>query len=127
MKEQGIQNQILTALGSNGAYGLRVNSGTFWGGKVVSNDGRYLVLANPTRIQGAIAGTSDIVGCKPIIITPNMVGKKIGVFVAIEVKKPKLNAKEHQAKYLKAMKSYGAIVGVARSPEDAIKILEGES
>jgi hypothetical protein len=126
MKEQGIQNQILTAMGRKGAYALRINSGTFWGGKMVKHDGKYLVLENPTKIQGAIAGTSDIVGCKPITITPEMVGNKIGRFVAIEVKKPGENAKDHQAKYLSVMKSMGAIVGVARSPEDAIAILEGE-
>ena len=33
-------------------------------------------------------GTSDIIGIQSITITPDMVGKKIGVFTAIEVKDP---------------------------------------
>lgn len=123
MKEQSIQNSILIAMGQAGAYGLRVNSGSFWGGEILSYKDNMLLLKNPTKVQGAPAGTSDIVGCKPTLITPQMVGKTIGVFVAIEVKKPTKNAEEHQENYLMMMRSRGAITGVAKSPEDVVRIL----
>lgn len=123
MKEQGIQSEILITMAEQGTYGLRVNSGQFWGGKMVKHDGKYLVLENPTKILGAPAGTSDIVGCKPTIITPQMVGKTVGIFVCIEVKKPTESAKKHQEDYLAQMRLRGAIVGVARSREDAVRIL----
>lgn len=123
MKEQGIQNQILIEMSKHGAYGLRVNSGTFWGGEVLSHDGKLLVLKNPTKIMGAPAGTSDIIGCKTVFITPQMVGKNIGQFVAIEVKKQGENAKRHQENYLALMRSRGAITGVCRSPEDMVRLL----
>lgn len=33
-------------------------------------------------------GIPDRVGCLPMIVTPEMVGKVIGIFVAVEAKKP---------------------------------------
>lgn len=126
MKEQSIQNEILIAMGQAGAYGLRVNSGQFWGGEVLSHDGKMLLLKNPTKILGAPAGTSDIIGCKSVLITPQMIGKTIGQFICLEVKKPGEKAKKHQENFLAVMKSRGAITGVARSPEQAIKIVQGE-
>src|SRR5574341_898065 len=33
-------------------------------------------------------GIPDRVGCLPIVVTQEMVGKKIGLFVAVEAKKP---------------------------------------
>lgn len=111
-------------MGSNGVYALRINSGSFWGGKLVSNDGKYAVLENPTKVQGAAEGTADVIGCKPTVITQEMVGKIFGRFVAIEVKIPTKKAKPQQAIFLANVKKWGGLVGVARSPEDAIKILE---
>jgi len=33
-------------------------------------------------------GIHDRIGCVPIVVTPAMVGKKIGLFVSVEAKKP---------------------------------------
>ena len=125
MKEQDIQSSILIAMCQAGAYALRVNSGTFWGGKVLAHTGDKLVLQNPTKVMGAPAGTSDIIGCKTITITPEMVGKKIGIFAAVEVKRPGEKPRENQVNFLEVMRRRGAMVGVARSPEDAVRILGG--
>lgn len=35
-----------------------------------------------------VHGIHDRIGCVPITITPDMVGKRIGVFVSVESKKP---------------------------------------
>lgn len=35
-----------------------------------------------------VHGIHDRVGCVPIVVTPEMVGKTIGLFVSIEAKKP---------------------------------------
>lgn len=123
MRETPIQSEIIKTMGANGVYALRVNSGSFWGGKLVSNDGRYAVLENPTKVQGAAEGTSDVIGCKPTLITQEMVGKMFGRFVAIEVKIPTKKAKPQQAVFLANVKKWGGIAGVARSPEDAVRIL----
>ena len=37
-------------------------------------------------MKSSKGGTSDLIACLPITITKDMVGKKVGLFVAIEVK-----------------------------------------
>ena len=126
MRESDIQNSILVALSESGAYALRINSGTFWGGEIVAHDGRRLMLEHPTRINGAPAGTSDILGCSTVTITPDMVGQTVAIMFAVEVKRPGEPVPKHQDRYLALMRARGARAGVARSAEDAVKIARGE-
>lgn len=123
MKEQGIQASILKAISVYGARGFRINSGKFWGGKVLSHQGNKLLLENPTHIEGAAAGTSDLFAIKTVVVTPEMIGQTLGIFCCLEVKQPGENPRENQINFLKMMRQRGAIVGVPRSVEDAIRIL----
>lgn len=72
--------------------------------------------------------SSDEIGITEIVITPEMVGKKIGVFTAIETKKqgwnPKnLNAREiAQKNYIDFVIAKGGVAGFADSVE-AFKII----
>lgn len=125
MKEQDIQSQILIAMSQAGACCFRINAGSFWSGEILSHDGKMLLLKNPRKIQGAPEGFSDIVGVTTVTVTPQMVGRKIGVFTCIEVKKPGEKPKKHQENFLAQMRSRGAIAGVARSPEEAVRIING--
>jgi len=125
LKESDIQNQILIELSKQGTVAFRINAGSFWAGEIMSNKDNMLLLKNPRKIQGAPEGTSDIIGLTSVMITTEMVGTRVGVFTAIEVKKPGENPKPHQKNFLKNMRDRGAIAGVARSPEDAVRILGG--
>jgi len=125
MKESDIQNQILIALSQNGTVAFRINAGSFWAGEIISNKDNMMLLKNPRKIQGAPEGTSDIIGVTSVIVTPQMVGSRVGVFTAIEVKKPGENPKANQKNFLSRMRDMGAIAGVALSPEQAIGILKG--
>lgn len=122
MKESDIQSQIQIALSQAGFYNLRVNSGQFWGGEVLSHDGQMLLLKHPTKIMGAVAGTSDIIGCVPVVITPDMVGQTVAIFAACEVKRPGERPEKHQERYLALMRSRGAIAGWATSPQEAVNL-----
>lgn len=53
------------------------------------DDGRWIRygLANDSRVVNAAFKSSDLVGVRPVSITPQHVGKTIGQFVAIEVKR----------------------------------------
>ena len=59
---------------------------------------------------------------------PDLTGfrKTDGKFVVIEVKKPTGRLSEHQKKFAEWAKTQPIIYGVARSPEEAIQIIEGE-
>jgi predicted GNAT family N-acyltransferase len=43
-----------------------------------------------------VHGIPDRIGCVPIVITPEMVGKKLGVFVSVEAKKPGRRGEEQR-------------------------------
>ena len=73
---------------------------------------------------GLAKGSSDLIGFKTIEITQDMVGNRFAQFVSIEVKTPKGRPTEIQKNWLQCIKSAGGISGIARSIEDAKKILE---
>lgn len=63
---------------------------------------------------GLCVGSSDVIGLGPG-----------GRFLAIECKRPGGKATEKQRKFLKLVKKYGGIAGVAESKEQALEIIEG--
>jgi len=42
----------------------------------------------PIQTGMGVHGIPDRIGCVPIVVTPEMIGKTVGLFVAIEAKKP---------------------------------------
>ena len=55
-----------------------------------NNRGLFYTLDKKRKVRAGLEaeGSSDLIGIKTITITPEMVGKEIGVFLAVEVKKP---------------------------------------
>ena len=74
-------------------------------------------------------GGSDLIGITPIVITRSMVGRKIGVFTAIECKNPHsyTNKKrlEEQTNFIRVIAKNGGLSGFAVSPEQARAIIRG--
>src|SRR5699024_2124593 len=104
MREAEVQNQIRLALDPYAVI-FRVNSG-----KVRMSDGRYFDTGVPN-------GYSDLSGFR----------KSDGKAVCIEVKNEKGRLRESQKQFLKVKSQYDVLAGVARSPEDAIRIVEGKN
>jgi len=75
---------------------------------------------------GLIKGSSDLIGWRTVTITPDMVGDDIAVFTAIEIKTQKGKTSSEQINFISRVLSAGGIAGVARSEDDAIKLLKGE-
>lgn len=101
MTEQDIQNLIRAAL-SEYAIVFRTNVG-----KVRTADGRYFDTGLPK-------GHSDLYGFR----------KSDGRVFYIEVKTPKGRVRPEQEKFIDIVTKNGALGGVARSVEDALKIIE---
>ena len=109
--EHRIQDEIRLALSEYGIV-LRLNSGKFWQGKRVwSNEFNQYVLINLRPVQGCPQGTSDLL----------FVGKDIAF---IECKDDKGKPLKEQKKFIKIMHSYGHKAGIARSVEEALKIID---
>lgn len=112
-KEHIIQNQIRLKT-ADACVLFRTNAGDFWQGDVVySKEYRQKVLINLRRVEGLPQGYSDLSGVR----------RSDGKAVFIEVKTPEGAPSEKQKIFLKQMQSLGAIAGVCRSAEDAIKLL----
>lgn len=45
-------------------------------------------LANESKAMNKNVKSSDLVGIRPVMVTPEMVGYKVGIFTAREVKRP---------------------------------------
>ncbi|MEY8435074.1 VRR-NUC domain-containing protein [Streptococcus hyointestinalis] len=100
--ESSIQNQIRVALSKAGYMVFRINVG-----KVRMADGRWFDT-------GAPKGFSDLFGFRPD-----------GQIFFIEVKNEIGKVRQDQKQFMEAMKKRGALVGVARSVAEALKIAEG--
>lgn len=74
-------------------------------------------LANP--------GGADLIGYRTVTITPDMVGKQVAVFTALEVKAPggTHRVTQEQRHFLDTVEAAGGIAGVARSPDQALLAL----
>lgn len=71
----------------------------------------------------ALPGTSDAIGLHSLTISPEMVGRQIAVFVAIEAKDQGRLTPQQRA-FLLNVHRLGGIAGCARSVDDARRILE---
>jgi hypothetical protein len=129
MKESPILKMILLSTGLTHKVKLfRNNTGMAWQGESVrtytEKGDRYTILKNARPIHaGLIKGSSDLIGWKEIEVTNQLVGKKIAVFVALEVKSEKGKASPEQITFLQNVKNAGGICGVARSVQDSNDIL----
>lgn len=110
--EHIIQAEIQLVLSENGVPVFRNNTGAY-----KTADGNYV------RFGVGGNGGSDLIGITPIRITPDMVGKTVGVFTAIEVKSKTGRATEQQVNFIKSIEKQGGLAGVARSAADALKII----
>lgn len=110
--EHSIQNEIRLALSDYG-IALRLNSGKFWQGeRVWSREHNQYVLINLRPVQGCVEGTPDLL----------FLGENNNV-AFIECKTKKGSAREKQKLFAEIMNRYKIKNGIARSVEDALKII----
>lgn len=126
-EEHSIQNEIRNTLAGQCLL-FRANVGQAWAGQVVArlpNGDMVLRNARPFA-TGLPTGFADLFGLVPVEVTPDMVGQRVAVFTAIEVKAPKGRVSDKQAAFLKAVNDNGGRAGVARSPKDALRLVRGD-
>lgn len=71
---------------------------------------------------GLCPGSSDLIGFRTITITPDMVGQRVAIFTAVEVKDRGRPTDQQQA-FINLVQHAGGLAGVARSVPDALTIL----
>ncbi len=101
--ENDVTNKVRIAFGKIGAPLYRNNVGYDERKKL-----RY----------GLKKGSADWIGILPLVITPDMVGKRVGVFLSVEMKSAGGSLQPDQAAWINTVRSAGGIAIVARRPED---------
>ena len=103
VSESKIQNDILIEINRRGHRLFRANAG-----KVITRDNRVIKLLPK--------GFPDTFGYR----------KSDGKFIAIEVKTDKGRLRPEQERFKTFIETQPVLYGVARSVDDAIKIIEGD-
>jgi hypothetical protein len=114
LTEQQIQQQIRLALSRGPVRLHRNNTGT-----LRDQHGRPVTF-------GLAKGSADLIGWTTRTITPDMVGQRVAVFTSIEVKTPTGRVSPEQRQWMEAVQAAGGIAGVARSVEDALRIVTAQ-
>ena len=87
LSETPIAQKIRLNAAYSGVYLWRNNNGAFQ-----DDTGRWIRygLGNDSKQMSEQFKSSDYIGIRPVIITPDMVGSLFGIFTAVETKKEKL-------------------------------------
>ena len=113
MRESVIQNQIRVELSKHNLLVFRTNAGEYWQGQqVFSKEYNQPVLINLRKVDGLPKGFSDLL----------CIGDHRTAF--IETKSETGRIRPEQIKFLDRMKQLGHAAGIARSVEEAVRIIE---
>jgi len=120
MKEQHLYKALQAKHSKHGIL-FRNNTGTAYQGRRGIVNG-MIMIAEPRPITfGLCVGSSDLIGWTEIIITPDMIGQKIAIFTAVEVKNEKGRATKEQLKFLQAVRNAGGLARLTRYIDNQFK------
>ena len=109
--EHEIQQRIRLACGRGPVRLWRNNTGA-----LVDQQGRFVRF-------GLCKGSSDLIGLRSVVVTPEMVGQRIAQFVALEIKAPQGVVSPEQQAFLRLVQELGGVASVCRSIEQAQAVL----
>ena len=72
---------------------------------------------------GLARGSADVIGWRSVVITPEMVGQRVAIFLSLEVKTETGRLRPEQRNWLRAVQQAGGAAGVVRSVDDALRIV----
>jgi hypothetical protein len=130
MLEAAVQTHTRLELARLGALVWRNNVGacTDDTGRLI----RYGLGNDSAQLNRAIK-SSDLIAVVPFTITPEMVGRTIGVFAAVECKKPGWHLTpgdqrgQAQAKFISLVRSVGGIGGFVTDPTQVHEIVRQQT
>ena len=110
--ETTLQQQIRLALGTNPDVRAFRNQ---CGALPDPRTGRLVTF-------GLAKGSADLIGWRTVVVTPEMVGTRLAVFLSIEVKTATGRVNPAQQAWLSVVQGAGGLAGIARSVPDALRI-----
>lgn len=112
--EKQIMRDVLTGIDPERERLFRINAGTGWVGKILKKTAEALVLGNPRPLHAAPPGWPDLFGWTTVEITPSMVGMRIAVAHAVEVKAGKDKMRPEQQAFRELLEQMGGVYEVRR-------------
>lgn len=103
---------------------FRANSGVAWQGRNLKFARDRLVIDGPSKVELLPEGFPDLFGWRTVTIRPEDVGRRVAVFVGVEVKTRTGTIRTEQKTFIALAKKFGALCGVARSVKDAEEIMD---
>jgi hypothetical protein len=80
---------------------------------------RDVVVKNARPLKaGLCTGSSDLIGWQSITITEDMIGKKVAIFTAIEVKHGSTRTTEEQKRFIESVNNSGGVGKIVRSLDE---------
>ena len=120
-KESAVTSQVRLVAAQNNILLWRNNCGGFY-----DDTGRFIRYGLGSEAKLA---SSDWIGIRPVLITPEMVGSVLGVFTAVEMKAEgwQFNKNDkhllQQKHFIDIVQNYGGLAGFASSVEDFYRII----
>jgi hypothetical protein len=118
VSESDLYPQILAAHSTGDTRLFRTHVGLYWAGKVIERTANRLVILNPRAIKVGAPGMSDLIGWTTV--------DGVAVYLAIEAKGARTRIEPEQQNYIELVRRMGGRAGIARSVEDAGRIIQGE-
>jgi hypothetical protein len=121
MRESAVTSHIRLAAAQLNCPLWRNNCGGFY-----DNTGRFIRYGLGSEAKLA---SSDFIGIRPVLITPEMVGQVLGVFTAVEMKAENWHFNKNdkhllqQKQFIDIVKEYGGLAGFATNVKDFYRII----
>lgn len=108
VEESNVSNKVRLAASKLGVVLFRNNRGKFR-----TLDGKRIVEAGLS-----INGSSDLIGWRSVEVTANMIGQRLAIFMAVEVKTETGAIRPEQQRFIDNLNAAGGIGIFARSEKD---------
>ena len=99
---------------------MRARCGAVWRnntGALVDQQGRFVRF-------GLCKGSSDLIGMRSLEVTPELVGRRLAQFVALEIKTESGTVSTEQRAFLRLVQQLGGLGAVCRSIAQAQAVLD---
>jgi len=127
MSESDLYSEIIGAHSHGSTRIFRQQSALAWAGKVLHRTAETITLLHPHAMKLGVPGLADLGGLTSMEVTESMIGSWVGVYLGIEAKVGRARPTTEQADFIAMVRRLGGRAGVARSAEDAGRIINGEN
>ncbi len=104
---------------------FRNNVGLAWTGKAMVT-ALGVLIKRPYQIKfGLCVGSADVIGFTCVTVTPDMVGRTMAQFTAVEVKGKHGHLTDSQRAFIAMVLEHGGRAGAVRSAEELITLMDG--